>query len=41
MYDFVKDPLEKVNVVNDANYAKESAELKTKMIAFFTEKSKK
>lgn len=41
MYDFVKDPLEKVNVVNDANYAKESVELKTKMIAFFTEKSKK
>ena len=35
MYDYVKDPLEKVNVVNDINYTSISASLKSKMIAFF------
>ncbi|MFZ4105953.1 sulfatase [Flavobacterium sp.] len=35
LYDYVKDPLEKVNVVNDANYKKTSKEMKSKMIAFF------
>ena len=35
MYDYVKDPLEKVNVVNDKNYTSISATLKSKMIAFF------
>ena len=35
MYDYVKDPLEKVNVVNDRNYTSISASLKSKMIAFF------
>jgi hypothetical protein len=35
LYDYVKDPLEKVNVVNDKNYAATSKELKSKMIAFF------
>jgi iduronate 2-sulfatase len=35
MYDYVKDPLEKVNVVNDKNYTSISAGLKSKMIAFF------
>ena len=35
MYDYVKDPLEKVNVVNDKNYTSISAKLKSKMIAFF------
>ena len=35
MYDYVKDPLEKVNVVNDKNYTSISASLKSKMIAFF------
>lgn len=35
MYDYVKDPLEKVNVVNDKNYTSISMDLKTKMIAFF------
>ena len=35
MYDYVKDPLEKVNVVNDKNYTTTSAALKSKMIAFF------
>ncbi len=35
LYDYVKDPLEKVNVVNDANYTATSKELKLKMIAFF------
>ncbi len=35
LYDYVKDPLEKVNVVNDKNYSDTSAALKSKMIAFF------
>jgi arylsulfatase A-like enzyme len=35
MYDYVKDPLEKVNVVNDKNYTSISASLKSKMITFF------
>ena len=35
LYDYVKDPLEKVNVVNDKNYTATSAALKSKMIAFF------
>ncbi|MFZ4670791.1 MAG: sulfatase [Flavobacterium sp.] len=35
MYDYVKDPLEKVNVVKDKNYTSISATLKSKMIAFF------
>ena len=35
LYDYVNDPLEKVNVVNDKNYITTSKELKSKMIAFF------
>jgi arylsulfatase A-like enzyme len=35
LYDYVKDPLEKVNVVNDKNYTATSAALKSKMITFF------
>ena len=35
LYDYVKDPLETVNVVNDKSYASTSKELKSKMIAFF------
>jgi iduronate 2-sulfatase len=35
MYDYVKDPLEKVNVVNDKDYATISKELKAKMLAYF------
>jgi arylsulfatase A-like enzyme len=35
LYDYVKDPLEKVNVVNDKNYTSISATLKSKMITFF------
>ena len=35
LYDYVKDPLETVNVVNDKNYAATTKELKSKMIAFF------
>jgi len=42
LYDYVKDPLETVNVVNDSNYAKVSKDLKSKMIAFFkTQEAKK
>ena len=35
MYDYVKDPLEKVNVVNDKDYAAISKELKAKMLDYF------
>jgi hypothetical protein len=35
MYDYVKDPLEKVNVVSDKKYSAPSAALKSKMISFF------
>ena len=35
LYDYEKDPLEKVNVVADKAYTKTSAALKAKMIAFF------
>ena len=35
LYDYEKDPLEKVNVVADKAYAKTSAALKAKMITFF------
>ena len=42
LYDYVKDPLEKVNVVNDKNYTTTSTELKAKMITFFkNEEAKK
>ena len=35
MYDYVNDPLEKVNVVNDKNYADISKDMKSKMLAYF------
>ena len=35
MYDYVKDPLEKVNVINDKDYATISKELKAKMLDYF------
>ncbi len=35
LYDYDKDPLETVNVVNDVNYSQKAKELKSKMIAFF------
>jgi iduronate 2-sulfatase len=35
LYDYVKDPLEKVNVVNDKNYITISKEMKAKMLAYF------
>ena len=42
LYDYVKDPLEKVNVVNDKNYTATSTDLKAKMITFFkNEEAKK
>ena len=34
MYDYVNDPLEKVNVVNDKNYADISKDMKSKMLAY-------
>lgn len=35
MYDYVKDPLEKINVVNDKDYVVISKELKAKMLDYF------
>lgn len=35
LYDYKKDPLEKVNVVNDKNYKSVTASMHTKMLAFF------
>ncbi len=35
MYDYVNDPLEKINVVNDKNYTAISIEMKSKMLAYF------
>ena len=40
LYDYVKDPLETVNVVNDEKYASVSKEMKDKMIKFFKEQVK-
>jgi arylsulfatase A-like enzyme len=41
MYDYSKDPLEKVNVVNDKNYAEASKEMYNKIVAFFKSQEKK
>jgi arylsulfatase A-like enzyme len=35
MYDYVKDPLEKVNVVNDKDYSGISKDMKAKMLDYF------
>jgi hypothetical protein len=35
LYDYEKDPLEKVNVVKDKKYENTSSELNSKMIEFF------
>jgi arylsulfatase A-like enzyme len=40
LYDFEKDPLEKVNVAGSKDYKKREEELKTKMIGFFKEQEK-
>ena len=41
LYDYEKDPLEKVNVVKDKKYENTSAELNAKMIAFFKSEEQK
>ena len=41
MYDYVKDPLEKINVVNNKKYAAASKEMYNKMILFFKSQEKK
>lgn len=40
LYDYQKDPLEKVNVANDKKYAQVSKELKDKMIQYFHSKER-
>ena len=41
MYDYVNDPLEKVNVVNDKKYNASSKDMHDKMVAFFKSQEKK
>lgn len=41
LYDYTKDPLEKVNVVNETNYSVVYKSMYTKMIAFFKSQEKK
>jgi arylsulfatase A-like enzyme len=41
MYDYVKDPLEKVNVANEKNYAEIVANLKKQLLAFLKAHEKK
>jgi len=41
LYDYVKDPLEKVNVSNDTKYAAIVADLDKKMVAYFKSKEAK
>jgi hypothetical protein len=41
LYDYVKDPLEKLNVVNDKSYASISKDLYNKMLVFFKSQEKK
>ena len=41
LYDYVKDPLEKVNVANDEKYAVTAADLDKKLLAYFKSKEKK
>ena len=40
LYDYVKDPLEKVSVINDKNYATVLKDMKTQMLAFFKTQEK-
>lgn len=41
MYDYVNDPLEKVNVVNDKKYTATSNDMHNKMVAYFKSQEKK
>jgi hypothetical protein len=41
MYDYVNDPLEKVNVVNDKKYMAASKDMHDKMVAYFKTQEKK
>jgi hypothetical protein len=41
LYDYVKDPLEKVNVSEDKKYAEIAADLDKKMLAYFKSKEVK
>jgi hypothetical protein len=41
MYDYVNDPLEKANVVNDKKYSAASKDMHDKMVAYFKSQEKK
>jgi len=41
MYDYVKDPLEKVNVANEKEYATIAADMKKQIVAFLNSQEKK
>ena len=41
MYDYVKDPLEKVNVANEKEYAKAAADLKKQLLEYLKSQEKK
>jgi hypothetical protein len=41
LYDYEKDPLEKVSVIGDKNYAAVEKEMYGKMIEFFNAQAKK
>ena len=41
LYDYVADPLEKKNVVDEKAYAKTATELRKKMVEFFKSQEKK
>jgi hypothetical protein len=41
LYDYVKDPLEKVNVSDDKKYAEIAADLDKKLVAYFKSKEVK
>jgi len=41
LYDYEKDPLEKVNVVKDKEYEKNAIDLNAKMMAFFKSEEQK
>jgi hypothetical protein len=41
LYDYLKDPLEKVNVVSEKSYVSIAADMNKKMLSFFASQAKK